>query len=51
VAVARTEILDLFKQLEISAVILNDADSKLGGVETFADAQKCASLFKKHAMS
>jgi L-fucose isomerase-like protein len=49
VAVARTEILDLFKQLEISAVILNDADSKLGGVETFADAQKCASLFKKHA--
>lgn len=49
VAVARTEILDLFKQLEISAVILSDADSKLGGVETFADAQKCASLFKKHA--
>jgi L-fucose isomerase-like protein len=49
VAEARTEILDLFKQLNITAVMLSDADSKLGGVETFADAQKCASLFKKHA--
>ncbi len=49
VAEARTEILDLFKQLNITAVMLSDADSKLGGVETFAEAQKCAALFKKHA--
>ncbi len=49
VAEARTEILDLFKQLNISPIMLSDADSKLGGVETFADAQKCAALFKKHA--
>ena len=49
VAEARTEILDLFKQLNITPVMLSDADSKLGGVETFADAQKCAALFKKHA--
>ena len=49
VAEARTEILDLFKQLNITAVMLTDADSKLGGVETFAEAQKCAALFKKHA--
>lgn len=49
VAEARTEILDLFKQLDISPVMLSDADSKLGGVETFAEAQKCAALFKKHA--
>jgi L-fucose isomerase-like protein len=49
VAEARTEILDLFKQLNITPVMLSDADSKLGGVETFAEAQKCASLFKKHA--
>jgi L-fucose isomerase-like protein len=49
VAEARTEILALFKQLNITAVLLSDADSKLGGVETFAEAQKCAALFKQHA--
>jgi L-fucose isomerase-like protein len=49
VAEARTEILDLFKQINITPVMLSDADSKLGGVETFAEAQKCAALFKKHA--
>jgi L-fucose isomerase-like protein len=49
VAAARTEILDLFKKLNITPVLLSDADSKLGGVETFADAQKCAALFKQHA--
>ena len=49
VAEARTEILDLFKQLNITPVLLSDADTKLGGVETFAEAQKCAALFKQHA--
>lgn len=49
VAEARTEILDLFKKLNITPVLLSDADSKLGGVETFAEAQKCAALFKQHA--
>jgi L-fucose isomerase-like protein len=49
VAEARTEILDLFKELNITPVLLSDADSKLGGVETFAEAQKCAALFRKHA--
>jgi len=46
---ARTEILSLFKKLNISAVLLSDTDSKLGGVETFAEAKKCAALFKQHA--
>ena len=32
-----------------NAVLLSDADTKLGGVETFAEAQKCAALFKQHA--
>ena len=49
VAEARTEILDLFKKLNITPVLLADADSKLGGVETFAEAQKCAALFRQHA--
>src|SRR6185295_3993283 len=49
VATARTEIIDLFRKSGITPVMLNDADSKLGGVETFAEAQKCAALFKEHA--
>jgi L-fucose isomerase-like protein len=49
VAEARTEMLDLFKKLNITPILLSDADSKLGGVETFAEAQKCATLFKQHA--
>lgn len=49
VAEARAEILDLFKKLNITPVLLSDADSKLGGVETFAEAQKCAALFRHHA--
>lgn len=49
VAEARTEILDLFGKLGITAVMLSDVDTKLGGVETFAEAQKCAALFKQHA--
>jgi L-fucose isomerase-like protein len=46
---ARTEVLDLFKNLGITPVLLSDADTKLGGVETFADAQKNAALFRQHA--
>ena len=46
---ARTEILGLFKKLNITPILLNDTDSKLGGVETFAEAKKCAALFKQFA--
>jgi L-fucose isomerase-like protein len=49
VATARTEVINLFAKLNITPIILSDADSKLGGVETFAEAQKCAALFKQHA--
>jgi len=49
VATARTEILDLFKKLNITPILLSEGDSKLGGVETFAEAKKCAALFKQHA--
>jgi L-fucose isomerase-like protein len=48
VATARTDILDLFKKLNITPIMLSDSDSKLGGVETFAEAQKCAAVFKSH---
>jgi L-fucose isomerase-like protein len=46
---ARTEILALFEQLDIDAILLSENESKLGGVETFSEAQKCAALFKKNA--
>ena len=49
VAEARVEILDLFKKLKIKPILLSETDSKLGGVETFAEAQKCAELFRRHA--
>lgn len=49
VAEARTEIVALFEKLNITPILLTDTDTKLGGVETFKEAQRCADLFKKHA--
>lgn len=49
VSEARTEIIALFKKLNITPVLLGDTATKLGGVETFAEAQKCANLFKQHS--
>jgi L-fucose isomerase-like protein len=49
VAEARAEIVKLFKSLSITPILLNETESKLGGVETFAEAKKCAALFKQHA--
>jgi L-fucose isomerase-like protein len=46
---ARQDILALFKEMNINAVILNETDTKLGGVETWAHAKVCADLFKKNA--
>src|SRR5262249_21952676 len=46
---ARTDLAKLFSQLGVRAIQLSEQDSKLGGVETHADARKCAALFKQHA--
>jgi L-fucose isomerase-like protein len=43
---ARADIASLFAELDIAAVQLNETDTKLGGVETYTDAQKCADLFR-----
>jgi L-fucose isomerase-like protein len=48
VADARAEILKELGKLNIKPIVLEDWQSKLGGVETFHDAQKCAELFKQH---
>jgi len=43
---ARQEIMAIFDEMGIESVILNEDDTELGGVETWADAKKCAALFK-----
>ena len=46
---ARTDILTLFKEMNIEPVILDENAAKLGGVETWEHAKLCADLFKKNA--
>ncbi len=46
---ARTEILAVCEKLKINPVLLDTSATKLGGVEVYKDAQKCAELFKKHS--
>jgi L-fucose isomerase-like protein len=45
---ARKDISKLFDSAGIRAVSLSPDQSKLGGVETYADARKCADLFAAH---
>lgn len=49
VAEARVDVIEQFEKLNLNYIILGEEETKLGGVETFKDAQKCADLFKKHA--
>jgi L-fucose isomerase-like protein len=46
VEVARKEIIEVFNKLQIKPIMLDSTETKLGGVEIFKDAQKCAELFK-----
>lgn len=45
---ARTEIIEVCNKLKLKTILLNTIDTKLGGVETYKEAQKCADLFKAH---
>ena len=45
---ARKDIVTLFGNANIRAIALTPEQTKLGGVETFADARKCADLFAAH---
>src|SRR3982751_5714616 len=45
---ARKDIVKLFESLNITPIMLSPAETKLGGVETYADARKCADLFARH---
>lgn len=48
---ARGDIQTLFAQMDIAGVWLDEAATKLGGVETWDDATRCAELFRRHAES
>jgi L-fucose isomerase-like protein len=45
---ARKDISDLFQQRGIKPIWVSPEETKLGGIETHADARKCATLFKRH---
>lgn len=45
---ARADITRLFRELGLEAVMLDPAETKLGGVETHNDARKCAELFRQN---
>lgn len=49
VAEARRDLLSLFEELDVEPVMLGETDTKLGGVETWEDAKRCAELFRHHA--
>jgi len=44
----RNDILNLFKEMDVDAVILEESDTKLGSVETYTHAKHCAELFRKN---
>jgi L-fucose isomerase-like protein len=46
VSEGRREILAVLAELGVTPVILGETDTKLGAVETWADARRCAELFK-----
>ncbi len=43
---ARSDLMALFQELNIKPVILDESDTKLGSVETWAHAKRCADLFR-----
>jgi L-fucose isomerase-like protein len=49
VSEARQDTAQILTRRGVRAIQLGEADSKLGGVETHADARKCAELFRRHA--
>ncbi len=48
VAEARADFVKLLGELGLGSVMLDRAQTKLGGVETHAEARACADLFRSH---
>lgn len=49
VSESRSDLVEAFEKAGVNPVMLGEQETKLGGVETFHEAQKCAELFKCHA--
>lgn len=49
VSEARNDIFQVCEQSGLKPIALTTEQSKLGGVETHAEARQCADLFKKHS--
>jgi len=45
----RQDILNVFRELDIEPVMLEENDTKLGAVETWTHAKRCAELFRRNA--
>jgi L-fucose isomerase-like protein len=45
----RSDLLEAFAKTGIKPIMLEESATKLGGVETFQEAQKCAELFRTFA--
>jgi L-fucose isomerase-like protein len=43
---ARKDVAAVFAQLGINPVMVAESDTKLGGIETYTDARRCADLFR-----
>ncbi|MGA8482639.1 MAG: L-fucose/L-arabinose isomerase family protein [Chthoniobacterales bacterium] len=48
ITTARQEIIQKLAELQIKPILLPEDATKLGGVETWGDARKCAALFDEH---
>lgn len=49
VSEGRKDLLELFHSMDIEPVMLEETDTKLGSVETYAHAKACAELFRRNA--
>jgi L-fucose isomerase-like protein len=45
----REEIISVLEAAGATPIVLSPAESKYGAVESYAESQRCAELFKKHA--
>jgi len=45
---ARADVMALFQKMDIEAVILGPEETKLGAVETWSHAKRCAELFREN---
>ncbi|OUC05591.1 fucose isomerase [Litorilinea aerophila] len=48
VSEGRRDILQVLEEMQVQSVIVDEEMTKLGAVETWEDAKRCAALFKEH---